>query len=79
MRKYSKKTLKELLKRQLEITNQTDDFKEIVKEGLTEDALLDDSFANVMRLILFGQTTDEEEELMILLSFSREKLRRMIK
>lgn len=78
MKNYSKKTKKELLKRQLEITQQEEDFKEIVRSGMIENILLDDSLANVLRLMLFAQTADEEEELLILLSYSREKLRRMI-
>ena len=78
MGEYTRKTKKELLRKQLEITGQTEDFKMIVREGMMDDILMDDSFANVMRLILFAQTTDEEEELLILLNYSREKLRRMM-
>ena len=79
MSKYSRKTQRELLKEQLKITGQLNEFREIVKEGMIENILLDDSFANVMRLLLFAQGADEEEELLILLNFSREKLHRMLK
>ena len=78
MKNYTRKTKKELLRKQLEITGQTEDFKMIIREGMMDDILMDDSFANVMRLILFAQTTDEEEELLILLNYSREKLRRLM-
>lgn len=77
MYKFYKKMQKELLRRQLEITGQQEDFEELVKCDI-RNCILDDSFANILRLILFSKTVDEEEELMILLSFSREKLRGMI-
>ena len=77
MHKFYKKMQKELLRRQLEIIGQQEEFEELLKCDI-RNCILDDSFANILRLILFAKTVDEEEELMILLSFSREKLKRMI-
>lgn len=78
MKKHSNQTKKELMKRQLEILGQAEDFEEIVKKEMFEDALIDDSFANVLRLILFGQTPAVEEELMIILAYTKEKLYRLL-
>lgn len=74
----TKRVKKELLKAQLEVTGQTDDFAEIINSGTIEDSLIDDSLANALRLMLFPTSQDDEEELMILLTFTREKLHRMI-
>ena len=78
MRKHNKQTKKELMKRQLEILGQAEDFEEIVKKEMFEDALIDDSFANVLRLILFGQGSAVEEELMVILTYTKEKLYRLV-
>lgn len=76
--KYSRKTKKELLREQLRIMGEENDYGEIVRQGCVDDMLIDDSFANVLRLMFTAKGTDEEEELMIALYFTREKLRRMM-
>lgn len=68
----------EELREQLKVMEQEDDLAMIVREGLVDDVLLDDSLANILRLMLFGQGAEEEEELWVLLNFTREKLHRLM-
>lgn len=77
---YSFETKKELMKRQMIIFGQGDDIPDLLDdldadtgEGELNEALIDDSLANFIKVLMYGS----EDEVLDMVAFTRNKLYQM--